>query len=289
MDLTHTEVQPRRVVIAVMADSHAGNRVGLLAPGTELTDPDNTADTYIPNLSPYQEWLWEHYTEWMKTAREFAGNNTLEVWHNGDAMQGLKYPNQLMTTSVSDQVLIARKNLNAWKTYGVKTMRIITGTASHNFGEGAGEVLLKSLLAADGLDTTLYHHALLTVHEVEFDVAHHGAGPGSREWLRGNVARIYTRDRMVADILVGKKPTACYLRAHYHTYVKEVVTMGDYESVMVISPSLCGLGEYARQVSQSVPVITNGIVLIEIIDGELARVKPLKATLDLRTKERIDE
>ena len=70
-----------------------------------------------------------------------------------------------------------------------------------------------------------------------------------------------------------------------HGYANEVVSVGEYESRMVIVPSLCGLGDYARKVTKSQSRLTVGIMAFVIERGKIADVVPLTDTVDLRTEE----
>jgi hypothetical protein len=141
-------------------------------------------------------------------------------------------------------------------------------------------------------DASAIHHLRIDVGGVLFDVAHHGPGAGSREWLRGTVARYYLRSRALQDInRLGIEPATVYLRFHHHVWLHEsleVYVNGEPRWVhLVVCPSYCGLNQYARQVTQSAPELTNGLVVFLVEDGRLLEVKPFIETRDLRAREKI--
>jgi hypothetical protein len=93
--------------------------------------------------------------------------------------------------------------------------------------------------------------------------------------------------------MAGRVPPRLVIRAHYHTYVKETISMmvngSEVQSTIVVCPSLCAIDDYARKVVKSPHLITLGGVFFETIDGRLTDVNVAMKTLDVRTKETIEE
>ncbi|GAG09406.1 unnamed protein product, partial [marine sediment metagenome] len=173
----------------------------------------------------------------------------------------------------------------------VTTMRLVYGTESHEFGQGTAPELVAAQLrlALPGRDIKTVRHGLFDIDGVVFDCAHHGSGPGSRAWLRGNIARYYTRSLMMDDLLAEKKPPRVVLRAHYHTHLRETVRIRpnghEYVTDFVLTPSYCGMTHYALKVTRSSYMLGCGLVAFEIVDGALEGVHPFVRTVDLRTEE----
>jgi hypothetical protein len=123
------------------------------------------------------------------------------------------------------------------------------------------------------------------------DASHHGPAAGSREWLKGNVARFYLRDLMLVEISMGYKPPNLVLRGHVHEYLREVLVhlAGDkeYESQLMLLPSYCGVSDYARKATKSEFILRNGLVVFELVDGIIYRVYLFTKVQDVRTYERI--
>lgn len=280
----------RRVIIAVVSDTHGGHRLGLLNPNTVVYAENEFGewDYFRPELTESQRFLWERYMDWMGQVFDFAAGDDLILIHNGDETQGKKYVDQLVSTRLADQIVIARDNLNPWYAYGnLIAVRIVAGTAAHSFAEGSSAILVREQLALNHpqVNTSVLYHGLLSINGVIVDYAHHGPGPGSRNWLHGNVARFYLRDLMQREILAGRRPPGLVLRAHFHVPVYEYLETGGWKSHFYITPAMCMMGEHGIQATRSVEEITVGILALEVVDGEIQRDMRLYQTLDIRTKE----
>ena len=192
-------------------------------------------------------------------------------------------------------ILIAEANLRPLvELKQTKVVRIIKGTSLHEFGEGSSSITIDKLLrnSYPNKDIKSLYHGLLTIGDFTIDYSHHGASAGRRDWLKGNEARFYLRNIMYSEIKLGNKPANLYLRAHYHEPLVEWLSMGmleeEYESWFCILPSLCMIDDYARKVTSSKFIVTNGIYTFEIINDALYKIHKFKKTLDIRTKEEIE-
>jgi hypothetical protein len=245
---------------------------------------------YVPKLTSYQDWLWHDL--WMPSleiVKETVSSDRLIVVHLGDATHGNGHPEQLMGTREADQRIIAGETMHHLvEMLHPAAIRLVKGTSVHEFGEGSSAVLLSRELSFrhPELDVKPLYHWLLEIDTKLVDCSHHGPTMGARSWLTGNMARYYLRDIQIGAALCGESAPDLVLRGHVHGFVDEVVTTGKMHGRIIICPSLCGLGDYARKATRSVGVLTNGMVLVEISGGRIADVVPLVETLDLRTKER---
>jgi len=276
-----------------LGDTHSGHKLGLCNPEVELTrtNDDGDVDLFTPPLTETQQYLWSLYQQHREAALSFIGGPADLLIHGGDATHGVKYGGGLMDVDAGEQVVIARENMAPWLN-SAKRIRFISGTPSHVL---LGRVSATALVAAglDHGDVSAAHHLRIRVGGVLFDVAHHGPGPGSREWLHGNVARYYLRSRVLKDVnRLGIEPASVYLRFHHHVWVHEALEM-HVNGVprwchLVVAPSFCGLSDFARQVTQSTPELTNGLVVFLVENGRVIEVKPFIETKDLRVSETID-
>ena len=291
--MTKKAQRPRRRIVNVIADLHSGHKLALMPPNIELEDVDETGQlcTFTPELLAIQKYLWGRYEDDLDAVQTLAGKDEIIVFVDGDLHQGEKHPARMVTTLLSNHILIGVENVRrAIRSKNVKTVRIIQGTDAHNFGSGASEVLATKLLQdMPGKDVRCVTHSLADIDGVLFDLAHHGPSGGTRYWLNGNVARYYLRSAMLTDLGLGRKPADVYVRAHYHTFIWETVRI-EFDGVLhtshiIIMPSYAGLGSYGRQATRSTPVQTHGCVAFEVIGGKLGGVYPFKKTLDLRMKE----
>jgi len=283
----------RRIVV-FFADTHAGHSLGLMSPGITLFDEDEEGNLvpYTPRLTATQEYLWRCYEDDLGSVKDLAAGDPIILVHDGDLTQGVKYPSQLVSTRQADQLIIACENLRrALQLPNATTLRLMHGTGSHTFGEGTSPLLVVRQLGAEypGLNVKSSSHALLNVDGVTFDVAHHGPGPGGRNWLAGNILRYYTRSLMLDELADGGQPPDVVVRAHFHSLVLETVLLitkrGIYTTEAFVLPSYCGLSEFGRQVTRSTYRISCGLVAVEIVGGKLAGVHPFWRINDLRTRE----
>jgi hypothetical protein len=281
----------------VLADTHAGNDLGLLSPNTQVDIelPDGRVAKKTLELNPVQ-WYLNQVFEWLlEVATKFAAGDEILFIHNGDLTQGNNH-GSLISPSETVQETIALKNmsrvLDALPT--CRTIRILKGTGVHVFQNGDSESMVGKLLGLQypDRDVRVLYHDLINFYGVSCDFSHHGPPPGRRTWLEGNEARYYLRSLMLAELVENRLPARLVVRAHYHSYVKEAISMmvngSEVQSTIVVCPSLCMTDDYARKVVKSPHRISLGGLFFEIIDGRLTDVHVAVKTTDIRTKEVID-
>lgn len=285
-----------------MADSHGGNNQGLLNPDTILERDDESGEqhSYSPEPTPFQELTFSRYLQHINMVEELASGDDIILIHNGDLTQGMRFEENWVTSRLSDQVIIAYYNLRPWmRMRNLKSVRIAKGTGVHVFKEGSSEILVSKLLQAEFDDKNIacVYHGLLTLNNSKkftIDYAHHGPFPGSRDWLKGNVAQLYLKDIMKRSLKRGETPPNLVLRAHFHEYsrVQNLEQWGnndEYISTLVTLPSYCGGGDNGIRASRSRDTLQIGLCAFEIVDGKLLDVHRFFDTYDIRTKESIDE
>jgi len=288
-----TRKKKNRRVFAWISDTHAGKTTGLLNPATVLlrVRDDGSEEKWKPELSSTQRWLWPVFVNAIGELREYAKDDEIIVAHAGDITHGDKYGGIIPDTTREDQRTIAIDNMLPLVSLPtVKKVRFLTGTEVHV--PNAAEVRVAARLRnRTGLDISAYHHARFDMGHDIVDGAHHGPHPGSRDWLRGNVALYYLKDCVYVDRREGKEPAIAYMRGHYHRYVN--VPLHDEWAgntqirYVIVVPSLCGPDGFIRKVGKSPPILQAGIVALEFIDGYLTEVVAFKDKLDLRVEEEL--
>lgn len=284
----------RRVVVA-LSDTHCGHRLGLCNPATVLEDEDAKGNRYSwpVRLTATQEYLWEKYLGDMAEVKALAGDDEIVVLVAGDLTQGIKHPQSLMSNNLDHQVVIASDVLRPWLANGhnARVMRLVHGTGAHTV-DGALEPMVARTLKAErpAVDMGVVMHGLFSVNEVTFDVVHKGPYPGSREWLRGNVARLALRSMMLRELLDGRVPPRVVIRAHYHRYERVPETVmhqgQEAQSDLYLLPSYCGMDLHGHHATQGLSWQSHGLVAFETeAGGRLGKVHPFVTTLDLRTRE----
>uniref|UniRef100_A0A6M3KRJ1 Calcineurin-like phosphoesterase n=1 Tax=viral metagenome TaxID=1070528 RepID=A0A6M3KRJ1_9ZZZZ len=294
MALFQRKTSARRRVVVCLSDLHSGHKLGLANPDTILWDEDQEGNPKARpiSLGATQEYLWALYQEHIEGVTEFAAGDEIVVLHNGDLTQGTHYPDQVASNELDDQIQTGLWNLKPWFALpNVKTVRLLLGTGVHTLN-GSSELIIARLLRSEYGDRSVkaISHGLFDIDGALFDVAHHGANASSRVWLQGNQLRYYLRSLMLEELLAGNRPPDVVLRSHFHHWLPpETVSVGAggkvYTSRMMLTSSYCGMGGHARKATRSQHVQNHGLVAIEIIGGEVCRVKPFVKTLDLRTKE----
>lgn len=280
-----------RRVFAWLSDTHGGKNTGLLNPDTVLVrvKDDGSKEDWQPEPSTTQRWLWSVYMSAVGELEEYAADSEIIVAHGGDITHGDRHGDTIPETTREDQRKIAAENLLPLLMLPrVTKVRFLTGTEVHV--PDCAEVRIAARLQNDtGLDIAVWHHARFSLLPDIVDGAHHGPHPGSRDWLKGNVARYYLKDCIYADRRAGKEPARIYMRGHYHRFVPESITeMWEgklYKHDLIVIPSLSGPDGYVRKILKSSPILQAGIIALEFIDGHLEEIRPFIDEKDLRTEE----
>jgi hypothetical protein len=269
--------------IVALSDEHAGFKLGMCSPESELID-----GPWKPTAS--QEYLWTLKQNAIKFIKRYAGNDPITVIHCGDPCHGTKYPTELVSTAPVDQENIAVANWQPLLSLtNVLRVRCATSTEAHSMGESSTDHRIVNILKPTypGINFQVTHHGLISIDGYTIDFAHHGPGPGSRIWLGGNVARFYLTNIILAAALSDTAVPDLVLRGHMHTYTDEVVTKGKHRSRIITLPALCMPGRHAIQVTQSIPSVTVGLMVFKIDHGRLVDERQLFQTIDLREKENV--
>jgi hypothetical protein len=260
-------------------------------PKVVLYDEKENGDIvpYSPEPTATQRYLWSLQEHIIEEVKEFSKGNEIIIFSLGELTHGNHFISELVSTRQSDQVIIALSNFDPWmELKNLTTIRLAIGTEVHEFGEGSSTHLVATTLSKEykNLDIKAINHGLYSIGGLSIDFAHHGPGASQRVWLEGNTALYYLRDRMMKDIIKGNKPPDLYLRGHVHAPVNIVTEVRQYESRLVICPSMCVMSGFARKITKSSPEVTNGVVVFKITrDGNISKPKFITETLDLRTKE----
>jgi hypothetical protein len=292
--------ESKRAIVVAEGDLHSGSKLGLMSPDTLLQEEELTKDGgvvinwYSPSLTETQKVIQKARQKGVEEVKALAGKDPIYLFELGDMTHGDGYPSELVTTRKADQGLIAYYNLLEWyKLPNLKSILFSMGTGSHVFGFGSSEIELCHRLKQEfpKKKTEIAYHWLADVLGIQFDLAHHGAGAGIRHWLRGNVTRYYLRDIMYTEFFAGRTPPDIVLRAHFHTYVKEFLSITfqgkEYESYIYVIPPLCIPGDYAIKVIKSVYDIQVGLLAFEVIDGQIRNTFKFTQSFDTRIKEKL--
>ena len=285
-----------RFIIALESDQHGGSSLGLLHPLTNLRAEDEEGNpyTYHPQLTKTQIYINELRNKGIKSISKWAGKDPIVVFNLGDITEGNAHPALLVSNRLSDQHLIAEKNQCIWLDMKqVSHYRLAIGTPAHNFGNGSSEAIVTGLLKRSYPKKNIrsLYHGITDIKGFKVDFAHRGPGTGIRNWTEGNIARLYLRSLIDKDVSMGKEPPNLVVRGHYHNLVRATDhrwVNGEYRTFeLIVLPSLCGLNEYATNITANNRYITIGIMGIEVVGGEIGRVVKHVEVLDMATEESI--
>jgi len=264
--------------------------LGLLNPNTILVAFNAQGEDveWTPSLSDTQKWLWECYTYCIGEAVELAGDDEIVVCHLGDITHGTRFGRLVPSILPGDQGIIALWNIKPLMALpNVEQALLITGTEVH-VPNSIEALVAKMIRFESGKRVRTLHQGRVFLGEEWLDVAHHGAHPGTRDWLRGNVATYYTKSRVYEDRRLGKVPSVLYARGHFHCPVhitiNEVWHGEDEVHHLVIVPSFSGPTRYSIKATQSTPSLTVGMMALEVIDGRLHKVHKFMKEKDIRVE-----
>lgn len=280
----------RRVTVN-MADLHGGHQLGLLRPGTVLLEVDPKTGNLVGEEQPlgaWQEELWSRYEGWLEEACEFADGDPIDLLVSGDVAQGLTHTEHCFATCREHQIEVAVRCLQrAVEMLYPERVIILQGTAVHSKQGTIEAWVAYELQRRTGIRCWAIYHGLIDIG-VTLDAIHKGPSKGVREWLEGNQARYYLRDRMEREIHRDHRPPRLYSRAHFHVYRREYLEAtwrGQIvQSDLVLIPALCGMTAYAREVTRGEPYLSVGLVAYEICSGQLKEIRPMITEVDFRTR-----
>lgn len=280
--------------IYLEADIHSNNKWGLLQPGTLIEDvaPDGTIFYEEPELNPEQEFLYEVRANALKGVKEIVGKKPLCYVFLGDAHQGYKHRGIYVSQISSAATQIMIENFRpVFKQLNVAKAEILFGTEAH---DGLAHSHIRSLTSAlrqefQKTEIKMSWHTDLDVDGYVINCSHHGSGQGTRNWLRGNEMRYYLKSLMEDYRDTGKTPPNLVARGHFHGFhwetIRKFLPGGWQISDMILVPSLCGMGAFAKQITKSRTDIVNGSILLEIEDGRLKDMHEFVVYRDLIRKE----
>jgi len=266
--------------ILFMSDGHSGHSFGLMNPATVLdyAGPNQKPDLHQPKTTKWQEKIWsEVIVNGLNAFAAQIGNAPVVFVYGGDAINGTRYLDNLVTPKISQQCQIAADCMRyIFTQLNIKRVYLAYGTEAHVGIDGDAESMLIPLIDSPERPVVATPMAIINVGGADVSIVHHGFYVGEG-YLRGNSARLQLQRRMLEDMmLVNKRPPALYLSGHVHRYVhtSHIETWGeeDIESHAIVCPALLPMGGYARQVTRSQPILWTGMVLITITDGHISNV-----------------
>ena len=178
-----TNGKGKRVLVAAVSDYQSGFRFGMLPPDVVLEPWGDREDYWTPRQTQVQKQVWRWAEQGREAVVNAAGDDEIVVLHIGDVIHG-DHSDHLITDRLHDQYEIAAHALMYWaRLPNVKTIRLVKGSRWHSKAGGSAELSVARLVRGlSGKDVRAWHHMLLTIDGVQFDIAHKRAAPGKRAW-----------------------------------------------------------------------------------------------------------
>jgi hypothetical protein len=190
----------------------------------------------------------------------------------------------------SQQTDIAVQSLTPVAEIATKYMRFALGTPAHSHNSAEIDVAGRLSDIFPNKDIKAVWHGRMQIQEnFWLEIFHKGPSAGTVR-TKGNAARNHLKDRMAMDLDIGKCPADLYVCGHYHDYVEseyELFRLKWYKSTLVILPPMCSLGNWGRDAMKSLPYVRMGVVIWEIINGQIREKVVIDQVLDLRKEEKL--
>lgn len=295
----------KRFNVILMADTHAGSKLGLRNPDHTIMreaakfDPETEEwyieeeEHYVP-MEPVQELLWEKYLEARHDFLKIAGDDPIFIIHLGEVCEGTYFANSSMELKKDEQVKMAVANMMPWVgVQNIKLIRILGGDRPHEFDEGAASKLVTNELKYHFKDVKALDHGLLDIGGFKIDYKHRRSFPGSRKWLEGNVARLDLMDFMIREVFEnGREPADLLVSGHFHEPIEVPVSLrykdGKRRSTLLIIPCMKFPDAYAKKVMKHRVTATVGMSMVEVVNNKILDIHDRFTMVDIRRREIYD-
>lgn len=287
----------RRVVVS-FSDTHCGHVLGIAAPGTLLQKHDEKGALYEEEhiQTPPQKYLWNLLRKGKDEVKYLAGSDKVHLFFGGDPVNGdAKGWDGNFTNSETNQTAVATDVIDDWvREKWIASVRLASSTARHVFNDKSADYsILRELRRRNkGKDMRLVRHGKSNVGGAIVDFAHHGPlGESIRDWLDGRQMRYYLDDLFYKSLRYETDLPTIVLRGHVHTRSEEwaIKFMGDKRLKMLgcTLPSMQLLTDYAEKVTRSEEWVTNGVLAIEVIEGQPNEAFWFTETRDISVREEL--
>lgn len=234
----------------VISDTHTGHKQGLVNPDSKLEE-----DVPVP-VYPVAESLWQITEEVRNWVNENCKNYNKWLVHLGELTQGTEYKEDLLTTSMFEQLKLARETIYPFLDMPkMKGARFLQATGWHEFDDGSSSKESAYVLKAKypKLDIKQMNQSRTLVNDVLIEWTHHGASTSKRKYLEGNAAFLEAKDRIIHHLIERKRCPDLSFSAHTHKpsqNTASVLSEGKYiRNTQVITTPMCGPGCYSRKIA----------------------------------------
>jgi hypothetical protein len=260
----------RSAQLVIVADAHIGSTIGLAPKKIELDDGA------IVGQNSLQEIVWDFWSNefWPLVHKEAKKRDTAVVL-NGDLVDGPAHHGVTAqwSSQILDQINVAAEIFapiaNKYPVY------VTRGTAAHVLASGAADEQIAKEIGAQspsGRNTRSSYHLKLNFHNVLFDFAHHGPGPGNRVWTYGSQLRGYAKTIIFDALIRHVRPPDVIVRSHVHHRVWETIRDYSHKCEALITPAWQLKTDFAHRVVSHEDIADIGGIIVSIDDGKISDI-----------------
>lgn len=213
---------PKRTLIAVISDVHAGSSVALCPERIALDD----GGEYVASTA--QRWLWQNWLAfWRRVESERrAQQAALYVVVNGDLTEGNHHgTTQIVNGNPTAQAAVVNACMKPVLALEPDRMFFVRGTEAHVGVSACQEERIALGLQKDGrpvegdpaIGTASWWHLKMLVHGHRLDIAHHGR-MGTRPWTKHTGVGTLAAQIFYEHCARSEPYPALAIRSHYHRY-----------------------------------------------------------------------
>lgn len=276
----------RKFALIIRSDAQSGHREGHCSPNTELPDdvpmygrPGKhkvtlTATQMAINKVAEDALLW--------TKNNCKGYKRFYV-DLGEVMQGNKHIDNLQTTDIDKQKIIAVDTIKPFLRICERAY-FMQATSWHEGINGANSKAVASELKGIYKSKKIQRMDKLWLDIDGFSIMflHHGATTSKYKRLEGNATYRAATNMLQDSLIENERYPDLVLSAHCHKPsmgTAHVLSEGIYHScTWAVTSPMCGPGAYSRQVAHPHKYYI-GMNIIQIVDGRLLRIEPIYARL----------
>lgn len=276
----------KKVALIVRSDGHSGHREGHCSPDTKLTDSvpmHGRQGKHKVNLTATQKAInkvAEDALLWTKNNCKGYKKIYIDL---GEIMQGNKYIDNLQTSDIDEQKIIA---VNVIKPFLRVCERayFMQATSWHEGMNGANSKAVASELKGvyKSKNIQRMNKLRLVIDGFMIQFSHHGVNTSKIKHLEGNATHNAAKNMLHECLIENERSPDLVLSAHCHKPSKgtaHVLSEGSYRScTWAVTPPMCGPGAYSRQVANPHAYYI-GMNIIQIVDGRLLRIEPIYTRL----------
>jgi len=275
-----------KIALIIRSDGHSGHREGHCSPDTKLADD-------VPFLGR----AGKHKVSLTATQQAInkVGEDTI-LWTNnnckgykkiyidlGEVMQGNKHIDNLQTTDIDEQKMIAVDVIKPFLRI-CETAYFMQSTSWHEGINGANSKAVASELKGvyKSKNIQRMNKLRLVIDGFMIQFSHHGISTSKYKHLEGNAAYNAAKNMLNESLIENERCPDLVLSAHCHKPSKgtaHVLSEGSYHScTWAVTSPMCGPGAYSRQVANPHAYYI-GMNVIQIVDGKLLNIEPIYTRL----------